>query len=144
MQIRKMTGGDEKDVLSMMEVFYTSPAVSTDGSEEIFRNDFAQCIGGNPFLSGFILEDGGKIAGYAMLAHSFSTEFGKPCVWVEDLYLKPEARGKGYGPVFLSFVREHYPDSVFRLEVETENIRAVRAYRKSGFGTLPYTEMIHL
>lgn len=144
MQIRKMTPKDEGEVLSMMVVFYASPAVSTNGSEEIFRNDFAQCVGGSPFLSGYLLEDEGTIAGYAMLAHSFSTEFGKPCVWVEDLYLKPEARGKGFGPAFLSFVRERFPEAVCRLEVEAENTYAVRAYRKSGFGTLPYEEMIRM
>ena len=96
-----------------------------------------------PFLEGFILEDGSIILGYAMVAHSFSTEFGKPCVWIEDIYLKPEARGKGFAPEFLSFVREAYPQAVLRLEVEAENTRAVSAYRKSGFDTLPYLEMLN-
>ena len=78
-----------------------------------------------------------------MLAHSFSTEFGKSCVWIEDIYLKPEARGKGFAPKFLSFVREAYPQAVLRLEVEAENTRAVSAYRKSGFDALPYLEMLN-
>ena len=143
MQIRKMRPSDENEVLAMMRPFYSSPAVFTNGSETIFRRDFAECISDSPFLEGFILEDGSIILGYAMLAHSFSTEFGKPCVWIEDIYLKPEARGKGYAPKFLSFVRDTYPDAVLRLEVEAENTRAVSAYRKSGFGTLPYLEMLN-
>ena len=97
MEIRKMLPSDENEVLAMMRPFYSSPAVYTNGSEEIFRRDFAACVGEYPFLEGFILQDGSGLLGYAMLAHSFSTEFGKPCVWIEDLYLKPEARGKGLG-----------------------------------------------
>lgn len=127
----------------MMRPFYSSPAVFTNGSEAIFRRDFAECISDSPFLEGFILEDGSIILGYAMLAHSFSTEFGKSCVWIEDIYLKPEARGKGFAPKFLSFVREAYPQAVLRLEVEAENTRAVSAYRKSGFDALPYLEMLN-
>ena len=127
----------------MMRPFYSSPAVFTSGSEAIFRRDFAECISDSPFLEGFILEDGSIILGYAMLAHSFSTEFGKSCVWIEDIYLKPEARGKGFAPKFLSFVREAYPQAVLRLEVEAENTRAVSAYRKSGFDALPYLEMLN-
>ena len=143
MEIRKMKPSDENEVLAMMRRFYSSPAVFTNGSEAIFRRDFAECISDSPFLEGFILEDGSIILGYAMLAHSFSTEFGKSCVWIEDIYLKPEARGKGFAPKFLSFVREAYPQAVLRLEVEAENTRAVSAYRKSGFDALPYLEMLN-
>ena len=143
MEIRKMKPSDENEVLAMMRPFYSSPAVFTNGSEAIFRRDFAECISDSPFLEGFILEDGSIILGYAMLAHSFSTEFGKSCVWIEDIYLKPEARGKGFAPKFLSFVRDTYPDAVLRLEVEAENTRAVSAYRKSGFDALPYLEMLN-
>lgn len=143
MRFRKMIPSDENAVLDMMRPFYSSPAVYTNGSEAIFRRDFEVCVSESPFLEGFILEDERGILGYAMLAHSFSTEFGKPCVWIEDIYLKPEARGKGLAPEFLSFVRRIYPDAILRLEVESENTRATGAYRKSGFSYLPYREMIN-
>ncbi len=128
-------------VIDMMRVFYASPAVSTNGSEEIFRRDVEQCINDNPYLEGYVFDDDGKAAGYSMIAKSFSTEFGKQCIWIEDLYLKPEYRGTGIGTQFLSFIQEKYADSIFRLEVEEENQRAVHVYRKSGFDALPYMEM---
>ena len=81
------------------------------------------------------------LIGYAMIAKSFSTEFGKPCVWIEDLYLKPEHCEKGFGSQFLRFIGEKYPEAILRLEVEAENSRAVHVYRKNGFGELPYLEM---
>ena len=142
MGIRSMTRADAADVLEMMGVFYASDAVSTDGSEEIFRRDVEQCLSRSPYLEGYILEQDGALAGYAMLAKSFSTEFGRPCVWVEDLYLKPAFRDRHLGSAFLQFAREKYPEAVLRLEVEPENARAVHTYEKNGYGTLPYTEMI--
>lgn len=128
-------------VIGMMRVFYASPAVSTNGSEEIFRCNVEQCLTDNPYLEGYVFTDGEKTAGYAMIAKSFSTEFGRQCIWIEDLYLEPQYRGTGIGTRFLSFIKQKYTDSILRLEVEEENRRAVHVYRKNGFEVLPYMEM---
>ena len=136
-----MTRGDRETVLGMMRTFYASPAVWTNGSEEIFAADFDACVGENPFLEGFLLRNGEEILGYAMVAKSFSTEFGKPCIWIEDLYLKPEYRGQGVGSGFLQHMAAWHPGAILRLEVEEENKQAIAAYRKSGFEVLPYMEM---
>ena len=138
--IRPMVAADRESVLEMMRIFYASPAVFTNGSEEIFAADIEACIGGSPYLEGYILEDG-EIQGYAMIAKSFSTEFGKPCMWIEDLYVKDKYRGMGIGSKFLEYIAEKYSDAILRLEVEEENERAVRVYEKCGFEELPYMEM---
>lgn len=139
--IRAMTKEDKPDVLEMMRVFYKSPAVFTNGSEEIFSNDIDACVGDSPYLDGYIFEDGGSISGYAMIAKSFSTEFGKPCMWIEDIYVKDEYRGKGIGSKFFEFIESVYSNCIFRLEVERDNERALHVYRKCGFDELPYMEM---
>lgn len=139
--IRSMEEKDRAAVLSMMKEFYTSPAVLSNGSDEIFRSDFDHCVGACPNLDGYILEDGGAVQGYAMVAKSFSTEFGKPCMWLEDLYIRPAYRGLGLGSRFLRFMQEQYPDAVFRLDIEEENERAVAMYRKHGFDVFPYMQM---
>ena len=139
--IRPMLRDDVPYVLDMMRVFYASPAVLSNGSEEIFQNDVENCVNDSPYLEGYIIEDGQKILGYGMVAKSFSTEFGKPCMWIEDLYLKEEARGLGLGSKFLHFVAEKYPEAILRLEVEEENERAIHTYRRCGFEVLPYMEM---
>lgn len=128
-------------VVDMMRTFYTSPAVYTNGSEEIYRADVENCVNDNPYLEGYVFTEGDDIAGYGMLAKSFSTEFGKSCIWIEDIYIKPEYRDKGVGSKFLSFVEEKYYNSILRLEVEEENERAVHVYKKNGFDILPYMEM---
>ena len=139
--IRMMTRQDKPAVLEMMRVFYASPAVLSNGSEEIFQADIENCVNDNPYLEGYIIEDGGQLQGYGMVAKSFSTEFGKPCIWIEDLYLKDEYRGNGLGKAFFDFITNKYTDCIFRLEVEEENERAIRLYQKSGFDVLPYMEM---
>ena len=140
-EMRLMTSEYTEEVLGMMRVFYASPAVHTDGSEEIFRNDVEACVGENPFLEGYVFVQEDTLLGYAMAAKSFSTEFGKPCIWIEDLYLKPEARGKGIGTLFFTELEKKYPEALLRLEAEEENIPAVRLYEKMGFEVMPYLEM---
>ena len=139
--IREMEERDRAAVLEMMRVFYRSDAVWSNGSEEIFGADIDACVGDSPYLEGYVFEEAGEICGYAMLAKSFSTEFGKPCIWIEDLFLKESARGCGIGSRFLAYVEKKYPSALLRLEVEEENERAVAVYRKCGFEVLPYMEM---
>ena len=136
-----MTQKDKDTVLEMMRVFYTSPAVFTDGSEEIFLSDIENCINDNPYLEGYIIENSKEIQGYAMVAKSFSTEFGKSCIWIEDIYIKDGYRGTGLGKMLMDFITKKYTDCIFRLEVEEENKRAVKLYEKCGFTVLPYMEM---
>ncbi len=144
MQIRPMTEQDTPQVIDMMRIFYRSPAVHTNGSEEIFHQDVKNCVTPNPYLEGYIFETDGFIQGYGMVAKSFSTEFGKPCVWIEDIYIKEGYRGMGIGSKFLAYISKKYSGCVIRLEVEEDNEAAVGAYKKAGFEALPYLEMIRL
>ncbi|MBR2622294.1 MAG: GNAT family N-acetyltransferase [Clostridia bacterium] len=139
--IRRMTVADTDVVIDMMRTFYASPAVFTNGSEEIFQNDVTACVSDSPYAEGFVFESKQGLLGYGMIAKSFSTEFGKPCIWIEDLYLLPDYRGLGIGSAFFSFIEKTYPDHLLRLEVEEENERAVHVYKKNGFDVLPYMEM---
>ncbi len=139
--IRNMQISDKEEVLSMMREFYTSDAVLTNGSDEIYNTDFEKCVCDFPYLEGFIFEDKGQILGYAMIAKSFSTEFGKQCIWLEDLYLKSEFRGQGSIPKFIDYIKELYPNAILKLEVEKENEHAVHVYEKMGFKEVFYIQM---
>ena len=141
LSIRKMAESDRQSVVDMMRTFYHSPAVWTNGSEEIYNNDVTACVSDNPYAEGFVFESEEKIAGYGMIARSFSTEFGKPCIWIEDLYLKEEYRGTGIGSRFFSYLEEKFPGTIMRLEVEEDNTRAIAVYKKNGYEILPYMEM---
>lgn len=41
---------------------------------------------------------------FALYFHNFSTFLGKPGLYLEDLYVKPEMRGKGLGKILLAFL----------------------------------------
>jgi GNAT superfamily N-acetyltransferase len=43
----------------------------------------------------------GKEIGFALFFHNFSTFLGRAGIYLEDLYVKPEYRGKGYGKAIL-------------------------------------------
>ena len=46
------------------------------------------------------LEDG-KEVGFALFFHNFSTFLGRAGIYLEDLYIQPEYRGRGYGKAML-------------------------------------------
>ena len=48
----------------------------------------------------FALEDGAEV-GFALFFQNFSTFLGRAGLYLEDLYVKPEYRGKGYGKAIL-------------------------------------------
>ncbi len=140
--IRLMKEQDKNEVIEMMTVFYSSEAISTNGSREIFESDFDNCINSCPYLEGYVFEENDNICGYAMVAKSFSTEFGKPCIWIEDLYIKEEYRHKKLGSLFFDFLKENYKDTIQRLEVDKNNVFAIKAYKKNNFEEVDYLQFI--
>lgn len=142
--IKKIEEKDREAVFGMMKVFYASPAVSHDVADDTLKRNIKACIGDNPFIEGFVFFQQDNIAGYGMVAKSFTTEFGGNCIWVEDLYVKPEYRGSGIGTQFLSYVEQRFQGEavLLKLEVEQSNFGAMNVYRRCGYESLPYMEMI--
>ncbi|MBQ4465155.1 MAG: GNAT family N-acetyltransferase [Oscillospiraceae bacterium] len=134
-----MNAEDKQEVLAMMRVFYDSPAVLHTSSDKVLENDFEACISDLPFLDGYLMVDDGNVAGYAMASLNFTTEYGGICVWLEDLYIKPEFRRKGIGSALLSFLETQYPQAVrFKLEAEPENEGAISCYERHGYRVSMY------
>lgn len=144
MTIRKLQNTDFDTVLSMMLVFYASDALLIHPSGEVLRKTLTDALADTPYLEAFGFEKDGVLIGYGMVAMSYSTEAGGLCAWIEDIYIEPEYRGKGYGTSFLTFVKERYEGRVtrIRLEAEPENERAMAVYRKAGFEILGYTQLV--
>ncbi|MCR4434730.1 MAG: GNAT family N-acetyltransferase [Clostridiales bacterium] len=46
----------------------------------------------------------GRTVAFALFFHNFSTFMGKYGIYLEDLYVKPEMRGRGIGKIILSFL----------------------------------------
>lgn len=142
--IRPITAEDRETYLALCREFYHSPAVLHPVPEEHFARTFDRIRTGSPFVKGYLLEQDGTAAGYALLAVTFSQEAGGEVWWIEELYLRPEFQGKGMGTELFSYLEEHRPGAVtrFRLELEPGNLDARRLYERLGFSTLGYGQMV--
>lgn len=49
-----------------------------------------------------LAEDAGRVVGFALFFHNFSTFLAKPGLYLEDLFVRPEARGRGHGKALLA------------------------------------------
>ena len=61
-------------------------------TDQLFRKKNAEVL--------FALEDGTEV-GFALFFHNFSTFLGRSGLYLEDLFVLPEHRGKGYGKAIL-------------------------------------------
>ena len=59
-------------------------------------------FGERPYAECVIAEDGDGAAGFALFFHNFSTWTGKPGLYLEDLFVLPERRGRGHGKALLA------------------------------------------
>jgi len=141
-RIRTMQEADREEVLEMMRVFYDSPAICHTASDAVLERDVQACLDPDPLLEGFVFDTGNGLAGYAMTALNYTTEYGGVSVWLEDLYLRPEYRHCGIGSRFFDYMKEHFPQAVrFKLEVEPEHETAIAMYKRNGYVISPYYEM---
>jgi GNAT superfamily N-acetyltransferase len=82
-----------------------------------------------------LLELNNTLQGYAILIPYWSNEFGGTLLFVDELFVKPQARGQGIGRQFFEHLRQDRPyDAVAcALEVSPKNDRARRLYTSLGF-----------
>lgn len=66
----------------------------------------ATLFGPRPFAEVLLLEEGGEAHGFALFFHNYSTFLGKPGIYLEDLFVAPAQRGKGYGKKLLAKLAE--------------------------------------
>lgn len=92
-------------------------------------------FGPRPGAEVVIAEDGGEPVGFALFFHNYSTFLAQPGLYLEDLYVRPEARGRGIGRALLAHLaRLARERECGRLEwwVLDWNEDAIRFYRSLG------------
>ena len=98
-------------------------------------------FGARRVAEGLIAEIGGTAAGFAVFFHNFSTWTGKPGIYLEDLYVTPDARGAGVGKALLQHLAGLAIDrgcARFEWAVLDWNTPAIDFYR--AMGALPQDE----
>lgn len=95
MEIRKACPKDVPQILEFIKGIaryekMENEVVATENMlhEWLFQKEVAEVV---------FAEEDGKAVGFALYFHNFSTFVGKAGIYLEDLYVFPEHRGKGYG-----------------------------------------------
>lgn len=141
--IEKMQETMREDILSMVCEFYNSDAVSHPVEKRVLEQTFTDAVGDDPILEGYVLMEDGRIVGFAYTTVYYACEVGGRCMMFEEIFLKEETRGQGYGRRFMEMIIERNPRvKRFRLEVTRSNEGAVRLYEKLGFSFLEYDQMV--
>ena len=111
--IRKIKAEDKEFYIKMAHDFYRMPAVDHPVPDSYLEKTFEECLKSDTYAELFILEWEGKIAGYGLIAKTFSQEAGGMVYWLEELYI-----------------------------LEKENERAWKLYKRQGYDWLEYDQMI--
>lgn len=133
----KIVQATEADVKTILEFVrdlarYEKLEHEVVADEETLRRTL---FGDRRFAEVIFLEENGVKVGFALFFHNYSTFLGKPGLYLEDLYVKPEHRGKGYGKRLLSYLANlAVQRDCGRLEwwVLDWNIPALEFYRSIG------------
>jgi GNAT superfamily N-acetyltransferase len=92
-------------------------------------------FGPRPYAEALVAEDAGQVVGFALFFHNYSTFLGRPGIYLEDLFVLPEHRGRGHGKALLrDLARLAVQRGCGRLEwsVLNWNEPAIAFYRSLG------------
>ena len=142
LEIRKLQKQDKELFLDFLNRFYHSESVLHPTDRELHLNIFNEIIRSDTYLLCYIFTLDNETAGYSLLSKSFCPEVGDSIIWIEQLYINDEHRGKGVAKEFLSFIEKEFSPDRIRLEVEEDNANAIRLYSKNGYRFLPYLQMV--
>lgn len=103
--IRFATGADVPVILSFIRALAAYEKLSHDciATEDSLR---ATLFGDRPYAEVLLIEEGRAAHGFALFFHNYSTFLAKPGIYLEDLFVDPAQRGKGYGKALLAKLAE--------------------------------------
>ncbi|MDB5352225.1 MAG: diamine acetyltransferase [Planctomycetota bacterium] len=101
LQIRHACEGDCETLVGLIHELAVYERLGHEAratAEDLRRHLFGE----RPYADALIAEDGGFAIGFALFFFNFSTFKGKPGIYLEDLFVKPEFRGRGIGKALLA------------------------------------------
>jgi GNAT superfamily N-acetyltransferase len=88
-----------------------------------------------PFAKVLLIEVLGRAIGFALYYFRYSSFAAQPSIWLDDLYLEPEARGQGVGKaimVELAKAAQAHHCTHIAWTASKKNLRGIRFYQKLG------------
>jgi GNAT superfamily N-acetyltransferase len=134
LRIRLATREDAPLILELIRglaAYERAPDAVVATEADLVRDGFS----GSPKFHCVLAEWNGKSAGFAFYFFHYSTWIGRPGLYLEDLFVRPELRGKGIGKALLTHlaqvaVRENC--YAMRWQVLDWNQPAIDFYEKLG------------
>ncbi len=118
------------DFIKKLAIYEKRPESVTATDDDIRRTIFEKKI-----AEAIIAEYDGLAAGFAIFFHNFSTFIGKPGIYIEDLFVDDELRGKGIGRALFSFIADlaiKRDCAMLEWTVLKWNTPSIRFYEKIG------------
>ena len=134
LEIRHATAADVPTLVALMTAFYAESDFPLPGGPAARA---FEALLADPRLGGaWLAEVGGVAVGHVVLTVCFSMEYGGLRGFIDDLYVRPDARGQGAGARLLATARAAAAERGVRalhVEVGPENETARRLYARAGY-----------
>ena len=125
---------DIEIITQMMQDFYAIDNYPMD--IEVTKNLFQEFISNDHLGKSWLIYSESEIVGYIILTFIFSFEYGGKIAFVDELFIKETARGKGFGKEAIQFIQREVPKlslKLLYLEVEPHNENAQKLYLAHDF-----------
>ena len=125
---------DISTITQMMQDFYAIDNYPMD--VEVAKNLFQEFISNEHLGKSWLIYSENEIVGYIILTFIFSFEYGGKIAFVDELFIKETARGKGIGKEAIQFIQKEVPKlslKLLYLEVEPHNENAQKLYLAHDF-----------
>ena len=125
---------DIEVITQMMQDFYAIDNYPMD--VEVAKNLFQEFISNEHLGKSWLIYTENEIVGYIILTFIFSFEYGGKIAFVDELFIKETARGKGFGKEAIQFIQQEVPKlslKLLYLEVEPHNENAQKLYLAHDF-----------
>lgn len=121
-------------ITQMMQNFYAIDNYPMD--VEVAKTLFQEFISNEHLGKSWLIYSENKIVGYIILTFIFSFEYGGKIAFVDELFIKETARGKGFGKEAIQFIQGEVSKlslKLLYLEVEPHNENAQKLYLAHDF-----------
>ena len=125
---------DIEIITLMMQEFYAIDNYPMD--VEVAKTLFQEFITHEHLGKSWLIYSENEIVGYIILTFIFSFEYGGKIAFVDELFIKETARGKGIGKEAIQFIQREVPKlslKLLYLEIEPHNENAQKLYLAHDF-----------